>query len=613
MQKEKKSIKSRFLSRVNRLFKSRSPSPEVRRQQKLDKPQLMKSITSNLPQVPTSGLVSMSSNTASMSMPALAVQQPTTAPNATQSPATITPVAPITSRSLQTLPSMPESASPSDISNTPSASAAPHASIGSQMSELPQENPYMALGGLSSPPVVPKTRGEQIKAVGSVAYEGLKTVLQGLNDCSDSFPPLKTATGVFLKVIDMVETVSGNKKELEDLKAKLEAITAIVKQYQKCNGSHAIKHRISNFCFAITLQLNTIQELAGHSLLAHIAEGKKDAGTILKAIKNINALCDVFQMDTQLNTEDMVKDVLEVLESGSIEKLNHEMTSYKTRHSSYGNPTGCMQGTRVKILEDLTVWASDPNQRKVYWMVGMAGTGKSTISHTLCEILDSRNILGASFFASRASEKTNNARLIVPVIAYGLARDSPTMRAEVLKAIKDDPALAEPTYNNLRKQFQMLLCDPICNARPNDLGPYKIIIIDAVDECTDLKLVSLLIQLILEFASNIPLKVLISSRDETLIRNAFNSKHELLDAFYLHEVEKDIVSYDIKQYLVKSLAGIRKSYNGPSTWPLPDELSKLVDLSGRFFIYAATAVRYIDDDDYQDKMSNLISSASESE
>ena len=42
---------------------------------------------------------------------------------------------------------------------------------------------------------------------------------------------------------------------------------------------------------------------------------------------------------------------------GSIDKLNHEMTSYKTRHSSYGNPTGCMKETRVKILEDLENWA----------------------------------------------------------------------------------------------------------------------------------------------------------------------------------------------------------------------------------------------------------------
>jgi len=53
----------------------------------------------------------------------------------------------------------------------------------------------------------------------------------------------------------------------------------------------------------------------------------------------------------------------------------------------------------------------------------------------------------------------------------------------------------------------------------------KIIMIDALDECTDLPLVSLLIQLILKLASAIPLKVLIASRESRrlLIRRAFTS------------------------------------------------------------------------------------------
>ena len=97
------------------------------------------------------------------------------------------------------------------------------------------------------------------------------------------------------------------------------------------------------------------------------------------------------------------------------------MTSYKTRNSSYGNPTGCMAGTRVKILADLEAWALDDLSSKVYWLVGMAGTGKSTIMHTLCEILDAKNKLGGSFFCSRGSENARNARLIVHTIAHSLA------------------------------------------------------------------------------------------------------------------------------------------------------------------------------------------------
>ena len=67
----------------------------------------------------------------------------------------------------------------------------------------------------------------------------------------------------------------------------------------------------------------------------------------------------------------------------SIDRLRHDMTSYNTRHSAYGDPRSCMPGTRVKILADLADWALDDGSSKVYWMVEMAGTGKSTISHTL--------------------------------------------------------------------------------------------------------------------------------------------------------------------------------------------------------------------------------------
>ena len=282
---------------------------------------------------------------------------------------------------------------------------------------------------------------------------------------------------------------------------------------------------------------------------------------------------------------------------GSIDNLNHKMTSYKTRHSSYGNPNGCMAGTRVKILADLEAWASDDLSRKVYWLVGMAGTGKSTILHTLCEILDGKNMLGGSFFCSRGSENARNARLIVPTIAHSLASTSPCIKSEVVKAIEDDPKLAEPTYINLVDQFNKLIHNPIQALVGNAVKTYKIIVIDAVDECTDLQFVSSLVQLILEAASAISLKVFIASRDEPLIRRAFTSLPRLQTAFYLHEADKDMVKGDIRMYLEASLVKINADHNHTldplDTWPPQSEISALLDRSGTLFIYAATAIRYI--------------------
>jgi hypothetical protein len=275
-----------------------------------------------------------------------------------------------------------------------------------------------------------------------------------------------------------------------------------------------------------------------------------------------------------------------------------------------------MAGTRVKILTDLEDWASDDLRHKVYWLVGMAGTGKSSISQSFCEILDGKNMLGASFFCSRASEKTNNARFIVPAIAHGLSRASPSIQSQVVKAIEDDPALAESTYSNLNNQFEKLICHPIRTSVDLGVKTYKIVVIDAVDECIDVRIVSLLIQVILKSVSKIPLKIFIASRDERPIHNAFSLGSDIRKDFVLHEVEKDVVKDDIHKYLEQSLSDIKKYDldDTPEEWPSHSELSALADRSGTLFIYAATSIRYIDDGDgnYRDRLTFMISSISTS-
>ena len=58
-------------------------------------------------------------------------------------------------------------------------------------------NAYTAIGGLPTTTVDP--------TVGSVVYEGLKIVMQGLFDCSDMFLPLKTTAGGLLTIFRIVD------------------------------------------------------------------------------------------------------------------------------------------------------------------------------------------------------------------------------------------------------------------------------------------------------------------------------------------------------------------------------------------------------------------------
>ena len=57
----------------------------------------------------------------------------------------------------------------------------------------------------------------------------------------------------------------------------------------------------------------------------------------------------------------------------------------------------CHSNTRVELLCRIEAWVTDPNGKCVFWLNGMAGTGKSTVSRTVAERLSDQGVLGGSF------------------------------------------------------------------------------------------------------------------------------------------------------------------------------------------------------------------------
>ncbi|KAJ7792036.1 hypothetical protein B0H14DRAFT_2395020, partial [Mycena olivaceomarginata] len=51
------------------------------------------------------------------------------------------------------------------------------------------------------------------------------------------------------------------------------------------------------------------------------------------------------------------------------------------------SPQGCLEGTRVDLLADLRAWSRDPDVPRIFWLDGMAGTGKSAIARSFCHML----------------------------------------------------------------------------------------------------------------------------------------------------------------------------------------------------------------------------------
>ena len=85
-----------------------------------------------------------------------------------------------------------------------------------------------------------------------------------------------------------------------------------------------------------------------------------------------------------------------------------------------GHRQGCLRGTRVDIILQLERWLEDEKAQRVFWLNGLAGTGKTTITQTFAEISFADGNLGASFFCSRDFEYRSNLQVIFPTLAFQL-------------------------------------------------------------------------------------------------------------------------------------------------------------------------------------------------
>jgi len=79
---------------------------------------------------------------------------------------------------------------------------------------------------------------------------------------------------------------------------------------------------------------------------------------------------------------------------------------------------------------------ADEKIYRVFWLNGMAGTGKSTIADSLVRYARSEGIFGAAFFCSRYFETARDINRIFPLIAFQLSYRHPEYRNSLLDAPK---------------------------------------------------------------------------------------------------------------------------------------------------------------------------------
>jgi hypothetical protein len=255
----------------------------------------------------------------------------------------------------------------------------------------------------------------------------------------------------------------------------------------------------------------------------------------------------------------------------------------------------CTENTRTAVLEAIVNWAFDPTLPNIYWMNGMAGTGKTTIDYSLSIALERRNIVMATFFCSRLVDECTKVDRIFPTIAYNMAQAYAPLASTILKVLKSDPEISNRTLN---QQFTELLMKPTKVCAEKLSGKPIVVIIEALDECSNQSEVQNLLSILFRRSSELSFKILITSRPEQVVRVGFNRQNpDNYSKLILHDIDRNLVNADIKLYLVERLVEMvdgRSDFQESSDdWPPDDKVDILSRQANGLFIYAKTVCDYI--------------------
>jgi NACHT domain len=304
-------------------------------------------------------------------------------------------------------------------------------------------------------------------------------------------------------------------------------------------------------------------------------------------------------VDAILHQRDVFKathdDTRTILQKQYLEKLpiaaQARLNSYERRYDS-----DCLPNTRVELLREIREWADGTDERPIFWLRGLAGTGKSSIARTIAREYYEKHRLAASFFFSRdIGGDVRHAGKFFTSIAAQLAEISEVLKGYICDALAQ---CSDITAQVPREQWRQLIFGPLSKLKSDLSQASLVLVVDALDECDGEDDIRAIVQLLSEARSlrTVRLRILITSRPETPIRQGFDEIPETdHEDFILHDVSRSIVDEDIRIFVEYHFAIITQQRGFAADWPGQETIGAIVQHAAGLFIWVATACRYIKD------------------
>ncbi|KAJ3784074.1 hypothetical protein GGU10DRAFT_377065 [Lentinula aff. detonsa] len=248
----------------------------------------------------------------------------------------------------------------------------------------------------------------------------------------------------------------------------------------------------------------------------------------------------------------------------------------------------CLEETRTDIIEKISQWMSQ-NGSKPLLLCGEAGTGKSTISHTIGSKFELQ--LGAFFGFNRTFAAARTPSNALRTIAYRLGIKFAKIGTKLLAIIQANPNVLEST--SILDLWKTLIVDPAQVMA--DSSEQVLIIIDALDESGKReddgprdKLLSLLFERLHELPQCF--HVFITSRPESDVMQYLQGQESLdaqaIQVQHMRNIQgtnDDIYKYVCSRMMKKTASGKLEEH----------QCRILAERAGKFFQWAYIVCKFV--------------------
>ena len=258
--------------------------------------------------------------------------------------------------------------------------------------------------------------------------------------------------------------------------------------------------------------------------------------------------------------------------------------------AGYAEEKGCLAGTRGSVLNEIRDILNNPAEDapRVCLLTGVAGSGKSTVAHSIARLYDGQKRLGSSYFFSSSDVAKRNPQNLFGTIPRNLCEHDPQYKSALERVRENLQTLR--IWTTPWDQVERLIVKPSANLHP--IGPL-VIVIDALDESGS---ADDRVQLLNTLSSHIAgrklptnLRFLITTRLENDILNAFSPNLPVVRV-HLGDVPEAMIAGDIESFFYHSL------HHHPeldSSWPNREWCRLLTERSQHLFQWASTACKFI--------------------